>query len=470
MAHSMGGLVASDALFSILDAHASNDSEDNQYLFPLVQGILAFDTPYNGLARSMFVYGGFSQYQKVSSVWNIMSASAAGLLSVRSLGQAGRMASKTASSSAGSLRKTPSWALWQAVAIRSGTVGAIAAGGVAAYIHREKIIKAVKSVPNLNKETIKEGYNQSYDAIGQGLAYINRDAVGQSFAWLSSHLKFVGALMQQKEMNKRLERLAGLKGIGVKNIYTSMGENGKWSGGYFVPERTFCAIPAKNSNAETMFVRNVNTLADDEIKAHMSMFRREYNDGYEKMSLEARDLIKQWFEDDAAVEDTAPYAVSSEEKETVTTAEGDEIPRIDEASEEVEAATEDGSPIDIVAVAASVPLPEGDDEDDKLPTKQTYIRSLMRIANNAGTLAGTGLSSASSGVWSAGSGLTSMIGRKRKATDVIDAERADREVDAPSTLKTAMSVDVLVSADDDMVVDSHEAADVPLPTDQAEEL
>lgn len=36
-------------------------------MFPLIQGILAFDTPYNGLARSMFVYGAFSQYNKVRS-------------------------------------------------------------------------------------------------------------------------------------------------------------------------------------------------------------------------------------------------------------------------------------------------------------------------------------------------------------------------------------------------------------------
>ncbi len=30
----------------------------------LIQGILAFDTPYNGLARPMFVYGAFSQLPK----------------------------------------------------------------------------------------------------------------------------------------------------------------------------------------------------------------------------------------------------------------------------------------------------------------------------------------------------------------------------------------------------------------------
>lgn len=61
VAHSMGGFVASDTLFSILDNRPVSQSQDVKLMFPLVQGILAFDTPYNGLSRSMFAYGAFSQ-------------------------------------------------------------------------------------------------------------------------------------------------------------------------------------------------------------------------------------------------------------------------------------------------------------------------------------------------------------------------------------------------------------------------
>ncbi|KAJ4287479.1 hypothetical protein N0V88_007666 [Collariella sp. IMI 366227] len=56
-----------------LDAHRQSASSTTP-LFPLIQGILAFDTPLNGLARSMFVYGAFSNYHKVNNVFNIMTA------------------------------------------------------------------------------------------------------------------------------------------------------------------------------------------------------------------------------------------------------------------------------------------------------------------------------------------------------------------------------------------------------------
>jgi len=66
VAHSMGGFVAADALFLAVNERANSNPSEDDPIFPLIQGILTFDTPYNGLARSMFVYGGFSNYQKVS--------------------------------------------------------------------------------------------------------------------------------------------------------------------------------------------------------------------------------------------------------------------------------------------------------------------------------------------------------------------------------------------------------------------
>jgi hypothetical protein len=53
-------------------ADSADNPSTNGHMFPLIQGILAFDTPYNGLARSMFVYGAFSNYSKVNSVFNAM--------------------------------------------------------------------------------------------------------------------------------------------------------------------------------------------------------------------------------------------------------------------------------------------------------------------------------------------------------------------------------------------------------------
>lgn len=386
-------------------------------LFPLIQGVLTFDTPFNGLARSMFVYGAFSNYQKVSSVFNVMTALSAA---------PSAFARKTLAGTAAKVSKAPkiakstspaksvaAWKGWQLVAVRTGTVGAIAAGGVAAYVHRQQIMDGMKSMRNLNKESVKEGYQQGMDTLSQGLAYINRGNVGRSFEYLSDHFIFVGALMKQQELSRRLERLGKLKGIGIHDFYTSLGENGVWSGGYFVPERTFCAIPPTEHDSYPLFTRQVIEEAEEEVEAHMSMFIPEKNKGYYKMTENATSLVIQWFNDDSDIVDeigAAANVVPEPIEEPVSTTEdGKEIPRPDNIPSEKQADKvisneEDGgkavddsddndefpSPMDIAAAASMAPLPN-DDEENPLMTeaggdeKQTYMRYLMGVAQQAGT-------------------------------------------------------------------------------------
>ena len=391
----ISGFVAADALFSTLNERATKSNEDNP--FPLIQGILSFDTPYNGLARSMFVYGAFSNYQKVSSVFNAMTALSAA--APASLSKLSRRSNPTTSVPASS--SNPAWATWQLVAVRTGTVGAIAAGGVAAYMHREAIMNGVKSIRNLNKDSVKEGYQQSIDALGQGLAYVNRGNVGKSFAWMSDHFTFVGALMKQKELKRRLDRLAAVKGVGIHDFYCSLGENGYWSGGYFVPERTFCAIPEDDHPANRLFTRRVNRKAEDEVQAHISMFRPEKHRGYEAMTEQAADMVREWFLSDAPIVDD-PTLREGEPEEVAENKKVDEVLEKAEAVEKSEQATEDEkkenrnlpdeSPVDIAAAAALVPLPgdaQGDLVEDvnnlSAEEKRTYLQYLFGVAEQAGT-------------------------------------------------------------------------------------
>ncbi|KAF4886687.1 Signal recognition particle subunit SRP54 [Colletotrichum fructicola] len=401
LAWSWKGFVAADALFLAVNERAhANPSEDDP-IFPPIQGILTFDTPYNGLARSMFVYGAFSNYQKVSSVFNVMTAlSAAAPASLARLGTR-----RAATSAVASTARNPGWKTWQLVAVRTGTVGAIAAGGVAAYVNREAIMNGLK---NLNKESVKEGYRQSIDALGQGLAYINRGNVGRSFAWLSDHFTFVGALLKQKELNRRLERMGALKGVGIHDFYASLGENGYWQGGYFVPERTFCAVPEESHAAYPLFSRQVLRKVDDEVQAHMSLFDPEKNEDYEKMTDKAADLVIEWFnseervvddpkfrepppeeaQEDHEVEETLEKAKSNEEAEK-----SDEKLDVKEASKSTDELP-DESPIDIAAAASVVPLSEDGDGDlvgDASPEnvdteqKRTYMQHLFQVAQQTGT-------------------------------------------------------------------------------------
>ncbi|KAK4151542.1 hypothetical protein C8A00DRAFT_35793 [Chaetomidium leptoderma] len=412
VAHSMGGFVATDCLFRVLDEHRQSESPANP-IFPLIQGILAFDTPLNGLARSMFVYGAFSNYQKVSNVFNVMTALSAAtpaalsrLASKRAIGTAtGRIAKRTSASS-------PAWKAWQLIAMRTGTVGVIAAGGVAAYTHRKKIVEGVRTVRSLTKDDVVQGYQQSVDALGQGLAYVNRGNVGESFAWLSDHFTFVGALLKQNELNRRLERLAALKGVGVCDVYASLGENGYWSGGYFVPERTFCAVPAKDEPEAKLFARRVVEGAKDEIAAHIGLFKKENNTDYEGTVADAAKLIVDWFNDETEIYDDPKFAepppAEPEETEAIAKAvdssEGivpTEEAIAKEAEKQIQEDTEmagddevpDECPIDIAAAASLVPLPDDIDRDlsedagdgGKAEQKRAYLRHLFGVAQQTGT-------------------------------------------------------------------------------------
>ncbi|WDK09176.1 hypothetical protein CGRA01v4_00454 [Colletotrichum graminicola] len=360
----------------------------------------------------MFVYGGFSNYQKVSSVFNVMTAlSAAAPASLARLGT--RRAATSAVASSARRAGNPGWKTWQLIAVRTGTVGAIAAGGVAAYVNREAIISGLRS---LNKGSVKEGYQQSIGALGQGLAYINRGTVGQSFAWLSDHFTFVGALLKQKELNRRLERMGALKGVGIHDFYASLGENGYWQGGYFVPERTFCAVPDEGHAASSIFSRQVLQEVDDEVQAHMSMFKPEKHKGYEKMTENAAEMVIQWFNSDAPLVDDAKFrdappeeAAEDHEVEetlekaisntTATEQEASEASGGDKADDEDASrppsdGLPDESPIDIAAAASLVPLPAdgegdlvGDASAENMTTeeKRSYMQHLFQIAQSTGT-------------------------------------------------------------------------------------
>lgn len=400
----MGGFVAADSLFLSLKDRSNNNSDPP---FPLIQGILTFDTPYNGLARSMFVYGAFSNYQKVSSVFNAMTALSAVAPASLSRFAGSRSASSAAASSAATV--SGSSTAWQMIAVRTGTVGAIAAGGVTAYIHREAIMKGLKGMKNLNKDSVVEGYNQSVASLGQGLAYINRGNVGTSFAWLSDHFTFVGSLMKQKELSRRLNRLAALKGVGVHDLYVSLGENGYWSGGYFVPERTFCAVPDGGDAAEHLFERLGMKSSKDEVEAHLSMFVPEKNKRYEFMTEKSADLVKEWFlseqpledagyeddgEDDKAQEKAVDEAIVKADKaEEVKEDDVPEDPQEKDAKKQAESMLPDESPIDVAAAASIVPLPGSDDnlvgdanpENADTEEKRTYLQHLFQVAEGAGT-------------------------------------------------------------------------------------
>lgn len=371
VAHSMGGFVAADTLFSVLDNRPVSADPESKLMFPLIQGVMAFDTPYNGLARAMFAYGAFSQYQNLSSMWNIFSTISTSLT--------GSAISTSTSQLAAS--NSPTWKRWQTLAARTGTYGAIVAGGVAAYTHREQILSSLGKInrENLSKinyrESVSQGVSQgmsyvSRDSIAQGLAYVSRDSIGEGFTWMAGHLKFVGALMKQAQLTTRLERLSQLEGVGLVNFYTSLGENGYWSGGYFVPKRTFCAIPTgKGEELAKIFKELPNPKASDEIEAHCSMFRPEKNSGYEEMVERSRELVLDWVQNDPrrVVDEYTPSReqLTRSRSESQLWDDDGKVLNKEVEEEEKKGVSEDDSQLQAILKSQDMPHPEDGGVDEE---------------------------------------------------------------------------------------------------------
>jgi len=258
--------------------------------------------------------------------------------------------------------QSPVWKRWHAIAARSGTYGAIVAGGVAAYMNRTEIAQGLSMV---NRDNIAQSWSKvNKENISQGLAYVSRDSIGEGFAWMGSHLKFVGALMKQAQLKTRLERLAQLKGVGVVNLYTSLGENGYWTGGYFVPKRTFCAVPAEKETA-CLFEEQANPKAANEIEAHCSMFRGEKNPKYEEMVLRSKEVVLKWVEIDPRKviddykPDTRQRAQSISEQRLF-----DDDGKLQDATKST-SASEDEVQLQAILSSSELPLPEDGGVDEE---------------------------------------------------------------------------------------------------------
>ncbi|KAL8839897.1 MAG: hypothetical protein Q9170_001577 [Blastenia crenularia] len=311
--HSMGGIVAAETLFHIIsdepispskprtdlnasvaahtnstststslpqtDPYRANDNfltnDPNTFMFPYIQGILTFDTPYLGVAPSVIAYGAESHYRSASSAYSAIS-DLAGAFGYRAAsnptskqapqpkvalpaapehGKDVLSASTTAASD--DAAATPTWQRLGKYAMFAGAAGAVAAGGAAAF---------------LKKDALSSGWN-----------------------WVGSHLEFVGCLVRGEELKSRLDKIVALnkeRGIGFADLYTMLGRNAPVNG---EEKRTFCNVPKSKTNREYWWPE-VNDKLREETAAHMSMFLPRENPGYYSMGERAKGLVVGWVE------------------------------------------------------------------------------------------------------------------------------------------------------------------------------
>jgi pimeloyl-ACP methyl ester carboxylesterase len=294
--HSMGGIVAAETAISIaaerpITASQDLSDPDTAFMFPRIHGVLAFDTPYLGIAPGVVAHGAEGSWNKVSGAWGAYqsltaafgggSAATAGAGAGTAAGPepstlaSSRMMSSATSSSSdpdADVAAAPAWQRWGRYAMYAGAAGAVVAGGAAAYAKRNELSQGVSS------------------------------GVG----WVGSHLEFVGCLARAAELEERVravERLVrGPFGVGFADFYTALGEAARrearqqpgmgWAAKAVGDDRTFCVLP--KSGLQRFFVRATNDAATTETSAHMNMFTPKLNPGFYDMSERARDLVTGW--------------------------------------------------------------------------------------------------------------------------------------------------------------------------------
>lgn len=267
--------------------------DSSSFMFPYVQGILAFDTPYLGISPGVVANGAEQHYKKASTAYSAISE-VAGVLGYGSsndknmskspqqqlanqkmLTQGADAMSASMTNATGDAAAVPAWQKWGKYAMFAGAAGAVAAGGAAAYLKRD---------------TITEGWS-----------------------FIGSHLEFVGCLAKGEDLKSRLERIVKLnkeRGIGFADLITVLGKGaprqnkpGTPLAGGFVEigavegiapnDRTFCTIPKSEKNRK-FFEKAKNDKASDEMQAHMNMFGASGNSGYFALCERAKMLIVNW--------------------------------------------------------------------------------------------------------------------------------------------------------------------------------
>lgn len=281
-------------------------------MFPHIQGLFAFDTPFLGIAPGVVSHGAEEHYKTASTAYSAMSE-VAGIFgygnpkndSASAIPSSARTKSTTplalppATSDAAA---TPSWQRWGRYAMFAGAAGAVAAGGAAAL-------------------------------------YSQKGRFTAGWSWVSSHLEFVGCLARPEDLRNRVASLSELRrerGINSMNFYTCLGkgatpingsadglESGRRSSSLIlrVPRsqtRTFCHLPEDYDHEDSMittdsglkWVKALNDKAPDETTAHVSIFLPRDNPAYYKLAHDAAETLVSWI-DQGWYESATPRPSSS---------------------------------------------------------------------------------------------------------------------------------------------------------------
>ena len=260
-------------------------TEGATLMFPHVQGLLAFDTPFLGIAPGVIAHGAEGHYKTATSAYGAFSEIASGF-GWGSKSEPGT-GSSTPKRSGGALpappvdaAAAPKWQSWGKYAMFAGAAGAVAAGGAAAL-------------------------------------YSQKDRLSAGWGWAWGHLEFVKCLSRIEDLKKRVDAVSIImrdRHVGSANFYTCLGKGATQEYGVVAAtevmkqgssDRTFCMLPRKvresqgkqqQSSTGLQWYKAVNDKATDETLAHMSFFFPKDNPGFYTLGQKARDTVVSWID------------------------------------------------------------------------------------------------------------------------------------------------------------------------------
>ncbi|KAK3680234.1 hypothetical protein LTR78_000612 [Recurvomyces mirabilis] len=188
--------------------------------FPHIQAVLAFDTPYLGISPGVLAHGAEEHLNQASSAYKAFGT-ASDIFGWNSPRSASPQPIANASSKG---LPAPSsdgagWGTWGKYAMYGGAAAALAGAA--------------------------------------GAAYMNRNQISQGLSWAGSHLEFIGCLARGAELQQRIEKMVALeqaRGVGFGNFYGALSQQvagkTKWAGAAVGKDRTFCVIPTPSPPVE----------------------------------------------------------------------------------------------------------------------------------------------------------------------------------------------------------------------------
>ncbi|KAL2877715.1 hypothetical protein SGCOL_007054 [Colletotrichum sp. CLE4] len=275
--HSMGGIVAAETVIGLTSEKPiysedgvekpeldSSSATFNSLMFPYIQGVIAFDTPYLGISPGVVAHGAEGHYNTANAAMTQLSGLGTALWGAKQATSPSKNKAPVAAlpaPPAANSSQQGGWG-WGKIAMVAGSAAAVAASA--------------------------------------GAAYYNREHITQGLSWATSHLEFVGCLAKGAELQKRVQYMVKLNkelDVGFANLYTRLGKAAGSKevsvvGTVLGRDRTFCNLPKRDNGG--MWRQAVNDVATEETQAHMNMFEPKMNPGYDKLKEDAANLIAQW--------------------------------------------------------------------------------------------------------------------------------------------------------------------------------